>query len=260
MMKDNVLLKVDNLTLESKDHTTLLKDISFEVKKGEILSIVGLSGCGKSLTCKAILGLNNKRQFKSSGEIIFKNMPLHHIKKKELLQVRGKDICMIMQNPLTAFNPLMTIGDQLVETIKYHKKIKKNECLKIIEKSLLELHLTDIPLILHSHPHTLSGGMLQRIMIGLALSLKPSLIIADEITSSIDAATKKSVLNELLRIKKMGIAILFVSHDIHEIGYISDRIIVMKDGKIVEEGPVESIMKNQKNPHTRTLLNARLIN
>lgn len=257
-MKDR-LLSVEGLTVRTKQDVEILKNMSFQVNRGEIVSIVGLSGCGKSLTCKAILGLLDHRTFHVDGVIRFKEKDLQQISHKEMVQVRGKDICLIMQNPLTAFNPLTKIGVQLIETVRIHKKINKNDSVNLLKKALEEFNLGDLDLIFNSYPHTLSGGMLQRLMIGLALSLEPSMIIADEITSSIDAATKKSVLEEILHIKKKGIAILFVSHDIKEIKYISDRIVIMEKGQIIEMGTTEEIIAHQKESHTALLVKSSLI-
>lgn len=257
---EEILLSIENLTLSTKDGKKLLNNLSFSVGKGEIVSILGLSGCGKSLTCKAILNLLNKRTFDSEGLIKFKGANMNHLSKKEMSQVRGKDICLIMQNPLTAFNPLTKLGVQLIETIVAHKKISKLEAKKMLICSLLELNLGDLELIFNSFPHTLSGGMLQRLMIGLALSLEPSLIIADEITSSIDAATKKSVLEEMIKLKKRGIAVLYVSHDIKEVEYISDRLIIMENGEIIETGSVEDVVNYPKSDYITLLMSSVLMN
>ncbi|MCH4891035.1 ABC transporter ATP-binding protein [Acidaminobacter sp. JC074] len=253
---ERVLLSVQGLSV-SVDHEPLIKDINFELRQGEIVSILGLSGCGKSLTCKAILNLLNKRVFDIDGLVSFEKKDIYGLSKKDMCQLRS-DLCLIMQNPLTAFNPLTKIGKQLMETMILHKKVTKNQAENILKKVLLELNLTNIDWIFNAYPHTLSGGMLQRLMIGLALALEPKLIIADEITSSIDAATKKAVLEEILRMKKRGISVLYVSHDINEVRYISDRIMVMEKGQIIEEGHVDQIMLAPKHAHTKLLMTSSL--
>lgn len=253
------IFNVEDFTVKTVKGVELVKGMSFTIEEGEILSVVGLSGCGKSILCKGILGLLSKREFDVSGVIKFKDDVLDKSRRNRLSHVRGKDICMIMQNPLTAFNPLIKIGDQIIETLKLHTNCSKATGNEMIKKSLSEVKLDDVDLILNSYPHTLSGGMLQRIMIALTLTLKPSLIVADEITSAIDAATKKSILEEILRIKANGIAVLFVSHDIKEINYVSDRIMVMKSGRIINEGRRESIMNEKTCEHTKCLLNSKLV-
>lgn len=234
-MISETIVTISNLRVVTKDNIELLRDINFDINRGEIVSIVGASGSGKSLTCKAILNLLDPHVYNTSGEVSYLGNNILKYSKTKMTKLRGNDLCMIMQNPLTAFNPLSKVGDQLVETIRSHKKMKKDKCLELLKKHLAEFRLGDLDTIFNSHPFALSGGMLQRLMIGLALALEPALIIADEITSSIDATTKKAVLQELLRIKQKGIALLFVSHDIKEINYISDRVLYMNAGQIIDD-------------------------
>ena len=233
---DEVLLTVNDLSVTTNQDIKLLKNINFEIYRGEIVSIVGLSGSGKSLTCKAILRLLNPRSFTTKGSVHFNNKNLLNLKKRELRQIRGNDICIIMQNPSTAFSPITKVGKQMIETVRIHKRIGKTKCEKLLRQSLEEFNLGDLDIVFNSYPHTLSGGMLQRLMIGLALTLEPSIIIADEITSSIDATVKKAILDKLSIIKSKGISILFVSHDMKEVNYISDRVVVIEDGYLLEGG------------------------
>ena len=248
-------LNVRNLkiTLDSKEN--IVDSISFELKKGQMLSIVGNSGAGKSSICKAIMGLLSD-VYHVSGEITYQNENLLHLPKKKLLNIYGKEICYISQNPMTAFNPSIRIGKQLEYTyLQHNQKIPRAEILKHIESTLIRLGMNDIDRILKSYPFALSGGMLQRIMIGVALINNPQILIADEATTAIDACNKMALMKELQSLCNEGMSILFVTHDL-KMASKANKILIMNTGKLVEYGETKSILENPKVDYTKSLLDA----
>ena len=197
-----MLLEVKNLSVKiKKSGKEIVKDISFNMKENTCLGILGESGSGKSMTCKSILGIL-KDNLEASGEIIFDGRNLLILKKEESRDIRGKEICMILQNPMTSFDPLYTIGNQLLETFLEHLNINRDEAYKLAVESLEKMRLKDIEEVLKKYPHELSGGMLQRIMIAVAIALKPKLIIADEPTTAIDSLNQKDIIDEFIILKK----------------------------------------------------------
>ena len=253
------LLKIKNLKVNlNKDNNIIpiIKNISFELGENECLGILGESGSGKSITCKAILGLLNSN-FKVEGSVMFKNEELLTCDKERLRHLRGKEICMILQNPMTCFDPLYTIENQFLETILEHINISKSEAVKISEEALSKVKLSKD--VLKKYPSELSGGMLQRIMIALVIAVKPRIIIADEPTTAIDCINQLEVIKEFINIRKeFNTSIIFITHDLSVIAKMADNIIVMKDGEIVEKGRGEDIIKNPKNEYTKYLVNTRV--
>lgn len=259
MMKE--LLKVENLTItniENKKQTTIVENISFSVELGKCIGILGESGSGKSMTCKAIMGLLDKN-FNITGRAIYKEKDLLTESKENMRRLRGKKICMILQNPMTSFDPLYRIDKQITETLIEHTDLSKVE---ISNKSLEILEMMQIKNpeeVLKKYPHQLSGGMLQRIMIGMALILEPDLIIADEPTTAIDAITQYEIVNEFLKIKeKNQVGIIFISHDLSVVSKIADEVIVLDKGKIVDKGSVSYIFNEAKNPYTKNLIDKKM--
>ena len=219
--------------------------------------ILGESGSGKSITCKSILNVLNG-EFILDGEVIFQGEDILKMDKEKIRKIRGKDICMILQNPMTSFNPLYTIGNQMTETFIEHMKISKKEALNLAVKSMNKMKLEDPEKILKKYPHELSGGMLQRIMIAVAMALKPKLIIADEPTTAIDSLNQMDIIEEFMLLKKeMSVSILFVTHDLGVLSQLADSLIVMKNGEIVEKGKTQGIMKNPVHEHTKFLIDTR---
>lgn len=253
------LLAVKQLTVTLNNGNKLLDDISFTVNHHKCLGIVGESGSGKSLTCKAIIGLLES-YFSVTGQILFKqaNSTLDLLKqnKKTLRPIRGSAISIILQQPMIAFDPLYCIGKQVVETLQAHLTINKNDA---IAKTLLMIEnigLDNAKEIYKKYPHQLSGGMLQRIMIGLALVLEPELIIADEPTTALDSISQFYILKMLEEIKSKT-TMIFISHDLGVIHHIADDIIVMNKGKIVESGSRDQIFYHPKHEYTRYLIDTR---
>lgn len=257
----HIILDVKNLHItfeQPKVSKQILEDVSFAVKAGKCLGILGESGSGKSMTTKAILGLLN-RDFKISGSATFEGTDLLQMSDGDLRTLRGSAIGMILQNPMTCFDPLYKIGNQIYETFDAHgifpRDQYKEEAIKILEK----MHIHDPEGVLQKFPHQLSGGMLQRVMIGIAMSMNPRLLICDEPTTAIDSITQYEIIKEFQRIKaESNVGMLFITHDVSVISHIADEIIVLNKGKLVDRGPFSEILKNPKDPYTKLLIEKKL--
>jgi nickel transport system ATP-binding protein len=256
----SAILKVENLNVTltyRKTSKKLVENVNFEVHPGECLGILGESGSGKSMTVKSILGLLDKN-FHVSGSAVFDGHDLLKESKEELRRLRGSRITMVLQNPMTCFDPLYRIGNQMAETFATHTTWNAQEirshCLKILN----QMQILNGEEVLQKYPHQLSGGMLQRIMIGIAMALQPELLIADEPTTAIDAITQYEILEEFIRIKKnKNTAMLFITHDLGAISKVADRILVMNSGHIVDSGNFEHIRNHAQDPYTRLLIEKR---
>ena len=258
---ETTVLDVKNLSVtvhEKKSDTKLLFGSSFQVKKGECLGILGESGSGKSLTMGAVMGLLSSN-FEVTGEAWFDGKNLLVQTAEELRKLRGSKIAMVLQNPMTSFDPLCRIEEQIRETFEVHTDWSRD---KIYEESvcLLEkMQIREPQEVLAKYPHQLSGGMLQRIMIGMALSLNPELIIADEATTALDAITQFEVLKAFRSIKDTGSsAIIFITHDLGAAAYMADRILVMNCGRIVDRGTFSEIRQSAKDEYTKLLIQKKL--
>lgn len=257
----NTILDVKNLHItfeQPKVSKQILEDVSFSVKAGKCLGVLGESGSGKSMTTKAILGLLN-RDFKISGSATFEGSDLLQMSDGDLRTLRGSAIGMILQNPMTCFDPLYKIGNQIYETFDAHGIFPRNqykeEAIKILEK----MHIHDPEGVLQKFPHQLSGGMLQRVMIGIAMSMNPRLLICDEPTTAIDSITQYEIIKEFQRIKaESNVGMLFITHDVSVISHIADEVIVLNKGKLVDSGSFSDILKNPKDPYTKLLIEKKL--
>ena len=256
----SAILKVENLNVTLQHRRVskkLVEDVSFEVRPGECLGILGESGSGKSMTVKSVLGLLDKN-FQVSGSAIFDGQDLLKETKEELRRLRGSRITMVLQNPMTCFDPLYRIGNQMAETFATHTSWNAQEirsrCLEILD----QMRIRNGEEVLEKYPHQLSGGMLQRIMIGIAMALQPELLIADEPTTAIDAITQYEILEEFIRIKKQkNTAMLFITHDLGAISKVANRILVMNSGHVVDSGSFDHILKHADDPYTRMLVEKR---
>ena len=256
----SAILKVEDLNVTLRHRRVskkLVEDVSFEVHPGECLGILGESGSGKSMTVKSVLGLLDKN-FQVSGSAIFDGQDLLKETKEELRRLRGSRITMVLQNPMTCFDPLYRIGNQMAETFATHTSWNVQEirsrCLEILD----QMRIRNGEEVLEKYPHQLSGGMLQRIMIGIAMALQPELLIADEPTTAIDAITQYEILEEFIRIKKQkNTAMLFITHDLGAISKVADRILVMNSGHVVDSGSFDHILKHADDPYTRMLVEKR---
>ena len=256
------LLKVEDISVFLKEKYKkryLIENISFELKEGECLGVLGESGSGKSLTCKSIMGLLDNKTFFTEGSAIYNGKNLLESKSEELRKLRGKEIAMILQNPMTCFDPLYTIGYQITETFTEHTTLSIQEIKKKSIEILERMQLKNPEDILSKFPHQLSGGMLQRIMIGLALAMNPKFIIADEPTTAIDAITQFEIIKEFQKIKENSkVGIIFISHDLGVISEIADYVIVMNKGKIVSQGKKDKIFSQTNDEFTKMLIEKKL--
>lgn len=238
----------------------IVSDVGFTLRKGAALALVGESGSGKTLTCKSILRLLGAGTFQISGSILYRGAELLSMREKEIRALCGHRISMIVQNPMSAFDPAAKIGAQIVETIRAHdKSITKKDAYAAGCAALEKMNLPRCSQLMNSYPHTLSGGMLQRIVIALALILEPEIIIADEATTALDVKNQKDVLDEIEKMKKSGIGVLLVTHDFGVASRLADEVVVMKDGRIIERGTVHEIFTSPKEPYTKALLKASLL-
>lgn len=233
-----------------------LHGVSFDIKEGETLGVVGESGCGKSMTALSIM-----RQIPDppgrivSGEILLHGEDLLKKSKSEMRKLRGSELAMIFQEPMTSLNPVMTIGSQIAETIRIHEKVTKPQAM---EKAINMLRLVRIPLAeqrYHEYPHQLSGGMRQRVMIAMALACHPSLLICDEPTTALDVTVQAQILQLIAELqKKSGMSVMLITHDLGVISQVADRVVIMYAGKIVEYASKENIFNHPLHPYTEALL------
>ncbi|RED56188.1 ABC transporter ATP-binding protein [Cohnella phaseoli] len=259
-MDDRYLLEVNGLTttFQSRDHTFNATDgISFAIRKGETLGIVGESGCGKSVTSLSIMGLIKSPGKITKGEIKFKGRDLLKVSKRELRVLRGNEIAMIFQEPMTSLNPVYTIGNQIGEALKIHKKASG----KALKARVIELlQMVGIPRaeeIAGDYPHQLSGGMRQRVMIAMAMACQPELMIADEPTTALDVTIQAQILQLMKDLQKQNnMSMMLITHDLAVVSEVCDHVIVMYAGKIVEQGLVRDILDSPRHPYTQGLLNS----
>ena len=256
----SAILKVENLNVTLQHRRVskkLVEDVSFEVRPGECLGILGESGSGKIMAVKSVLGLLDNN-FQVSGSAIFDGQDLLKETKEELRRLRGSRITMVLQNPMTCFDPLYRIGNQMAETFATHTSWNAQEIRTHSLEILEQMRIRNGEEVLEKYPHQLSGGMLQRIMIGIAMALQPELLIADEPTTAIDAITQYEILEEFIRIKKQkNTAMLFITHDLGAISRVADRILVMNSGHVVDSGSFDHILKHADDPYTRMLVEKR---
>lgn len=240
-----------------KRNTDLVKGVSFSVKQGECLGILGESGSGKSMSIKAAMGLLDKN-FVVSGSAKFQGDELVGKNAEQLRRLRGGQVGIVLQNPMTCFDPLYRIGNQIAETFAAHQKWDDGEIKERSIEMLDKMQIRNPEETLEKYPHQLSGGMLQRIMIGIAMSMEPSLLIADEPTTAIDAITQFDILNEFAVIKqKHKTAMIFISHDLNAVSQIADKIVVLNQGTVVDQGDFHHIIHHAADPYTRLLIEKR---
>ena len=240
-----------------KRNTDLVKGVSFSVKQGECLGILGESGSGKSMSIKAAMGLLDKN-FVVSGSAKFQGDELGGKNAEQLRRLRGGQVGIVLQNPMTCFDPLYRIGNQIAETFAAHQKWDAGEIKERSIEMLDKMQIRNPEEALEKYPHQLSGGMLQRIMIGIAMSMEPSLLIADEPTTAIDAITQFDILNEFAVIKqKHKTAMIFISHDLNAVSQIADKIVVLNQGTVVDQGDFHHIIHHAADPYTRRLIEKR---
>ncbi len=255
------LLEVKNLAVSFVTRNGVNKavdDISFTVESGEITAIIGESGSGKSVSCYSMLGLVPSPPGRiDGGQALFDGQDLLQLSEAELREIRGRDIAMIFQDPMTCLNPYMKIGDQLVEPLVYHRKVPAREARQRAIELLDEVGIRDPETTIDNYPHEFSGGMRQRVMIAMALINEPKLLIADEPTTALDVTIQAQILQLIANLQKTrDIGVIFISHDLAVVADIADQMVVMQTGKIVESGDREAIFEKASHPYTRKLLAA----
>lgn len=233
--------------------------VSYKIKEGETVCVVGESGCGKSVTALSLMRLIAAPQGEIvKGNINFDGKDITSLSEEEMMSIRGNDISMIFQEPMTSLNPVFTVGNQIMESIMLHQKLDKKQAR---DKAIEMIKLVGIPraeAIVDSYPHELSGGMRQRIMIAMALSCNPKLLIADEPTTALDVTIQAQILDLMRDIKqKTQTSIMLITHDLGVVAEMADYVVVMYAGKVIEEGPVNDIFKNPLHPYTRGLLKSK---
>jgi oligopeptide/dipeptide ABC transporter ATP-binding protein len=229
--------------------------VSFEIREGETLGLVGESGSGKSVTALSIMRLVQPPGRIAGGRIRFKGRDLLALSESDMRHVRGAEIALIFQEPMTALNPVFTIGDQLAETLTVHGRGTRREAMARAAELLEAVRIKDAASCLRDYPHQLSGGMRQRVLIAMALACKPSLVIADEPTTALDVTIQAEILDLLREMKAaFNLSLLLITHDLGVIAETADRVAIMYAGRIVEEGPVRAILREPKHPYTRGLL------
>ncbi|QMU56938.1 MAG: ATP-binding cassette domain-containing protein [Boseongicola sp.] len=256
-MSDPVL-SVRNLVVEIPTRTAVVKpvdNVSYDIAAGEILGVVGESGAGKSMTGNAVIGLLDRPARIAGGEVLLKGQRIDQLGREDMRKVRGKEIGMVFQDPLTSLNPLLQIGDQLTETMLAHLDISESEARKRAVASLEEVGIPAAASRIDSYPHEFSGGMRQRVVIALALCAEPSLIIADEPTTALDVSVQAQIIALLKRLcRERGTAVMLVTHDMGVIAEAADRVAVMYAGRLAELGPVRDVVQEPRHPYTEGLM------
>ncbi|GBF75848.1 ABC transporter ATP-binding protein [Paenibacillus sp. 598K] len=252
------VLEVEQLRIwQAAGGQALVSGSSFAVKQGQCVAIVGESGSGKSLTCKAIMRLNG-RSLRQSGRILLGDVDLGELPLQDMRRYRGKRLCMIMQNGMSAFDPSQSVGAFLQSVLQVHYDWPRSQMQESLAVALLSVGLREPLAVLRRYPHELSGGMLQRLMIALAIVLEPDVIIADEPTTALDAVTAYEVVEQFVQLReRAGGAMIFVSHDLGVVRRLADEILVMKDGEIVERGDTKHIFSAARHPYTRYLVSSK---
>ena len=252
------LLEVKNLETKFPTRAGLVRavnDVSFHIDEGEMLALVGESGCGKSITALSIMRLIALPGKIAGGSINFKGEDLLNANGERMREIRGNDIAMIFQDPMTSLNPVYTVGEQIAEALRLHRKLNKKDAWEAAIAAMREVAIPDPARRVNDYPHQLSGGMRQRVMIAMALACDPELLIADEPTTALDVTIQAQILellNELRTTRKL--AVLLITHDLGVVAEVADRVCVMYTGRIVEESDVREIFREPKHPYTQGLL------
>ena len=252
------LLEVRNLQTHFPTRAGLVRavdGINFYLDRGELLGLVGESGCGKSITALSIMRLVAPPGKIVSGEILFDGKDLLKLSDAEMREMRGDDIAMIFQDPMTSLNPVFTVGEQIAEALRLHRKMSRNQARQATIDAMREVAIPDPARRVNDYPHQLSGGMRQRVMIAMALACNPKLLIADEPTTALDVTIQAQILELLDDLRKQReLAVLLITHDLGVVAEVADRVAVMYTGRIVEESPVEELFARPKHPYTEGLL------
>lgn len=254
------ILTVNDLTIRfstRSDSITAVEKLNFNVEKEDIFGIVGESGSGKSVTALSVLGLLSENAIIDSGRIIYEEKDILKLNEDDMRKIRGKKISMIFQDPMTSLNPVFKIGDQIKDVLLRHEKMSSNCAKSRVIQLLKDVGVPDPVKRYNSYPHEFSGGMRQRVMIAMAIACNPEVLIADEPTTALDVSTQRDILKLLLQVKKQyDMTIIIITHDLGIIANLCNRMIVMRNGKKIEEGDVLTVFENPKSPYTLELLNS----
>lgn len=255
------MIKVENLKVRFRIENQIkeaLKGVSFHLNKGEILALVGESGSGKSVTCQAIIDILPNYAVKE-GKIFIDEKEIDLLSKEEKRRIRGNTISMVFQEPSAVLNPLMTVGQQIVETILAHKDVSQKEAVDIAIETMEKVKIPQPHIRFNQYPHELSGGLKQRVVIAIAIANNPNYILADEPTTALDVTISTQILNLFKELKEnLNIGILLITHDLGVVAEVADRVIVLYNGEIVEEGDVFKIFDNPEKEYTKKLLSSRI--
>lgn len=254
------MLKVEDLCIKVHDRKTtdtLVRDVDFEMDRGDIMGIVGESGSGKTMTALAIAGLLSRHDMEKSGHIIFEGINLLDISRTVLRKIQGNEIAMVFQQPLNSLNPLKKVGWQVEESLRVHTSMDKSEMKERAIEALKDVEMPSPEAVYNSYPHELSGGMRQRAMIAAAMIIRPKLLICDEPTTALDVTIQAQIVELLKRInREQNTAILFISHDLSLVNTLCERVVVMQNGLVAESGICDEIFNNPKNDYTRRLISS----
>lgn len=252
------VLEIDSLRIGQGNNAPIVEQMNLTVQRGETVGLVGESGCGKSLTALSIMGLLAGNLGVKSGRILLDGEEIQGLSQRKLRNIRGDRMGMIFQEPLTALNPVMTVGSQIIEVLRAHRGMKKAEA-RIRATELLQLvKIPDPKARLDEYPHQMSGGMRQRVVIAIAIACNPSLLIADEPTTALDVTVQAQILRLLKQLQREeNLGLLMITHDLGVVRQVADRIVVMYAGSVVEEGPVDDVLDNPRHPYTAGLIAAR---
>jgi len=232
-----------------------VEGVSFYLDRGELLGLVGESGCGKSITALSIMRLVAPPGKIVAGEILFEGRDLLKLSNAEMRSMRGNDVAMIFQDPMTSLNPVFTVGEQIAEALRLHRKLSRKDARAAAAAAMREVSIPDPELRANDYPHQLSGGMRQRVMIAMALACDPKVLIADEPTTALDVTIQAQILELLDNLRRTrDLAVLLITHDLGVVAEVADRVAVMYTGKIVEESPVDELFARPKHPYTEGLL------
>ncbi len=255
MATEAPLLQLQGYSLLRAGSAPVLQDLSFHVGRGEILGVVGESGSGKSQLLLSLLGIA-MRDARATGSCLFDGVQLVGATEPVYRSLRGRRIAMLFQDPLLSWNPYLTIGRQLAEVLQVHRDLPRRAAEASAAAALSSVGLVDTQRLLHQYPHELSGGMRQRAMLAMAVLAEPDLLLADEPTTALDATTQIAILDLLARLRERGMSVLLVTHDLGVVARVADRVVVMRSGRIVEQGATAGLLRQPASDYTRELLSA----